>query len=68
MDELAQQLRAELKAQGITQSELAEKLGTTQPVVSRTLRGSVLNDRSHWPAIIELLGLEVVIQPKQKAN
>lgn len=65
MEDLAAQLRQAMKDQGLTQVKLAELLKTTQPVISRTLTASVLNDRSHWPAIIEALGLEVVIRPKQ---
>ncbi|SMB91181.1 helix-turn-helix domain-containing protein [Deinococcus hopiensis] len=64
MEDLAEQLRQALKAKGITQVQLAEHLQTTQPVISRTLKASVVNDRSHWPAILELLGLELVLQPK----
>ena len=66
MNDLAAQLRQTLKDQGITQNKLAEMLHTTQPVISRTLTASVLNDRSHWPAILDVLGLEVVIRPKQE--
>ena len=68
MDELAKRLREELKARGITQNNLAEKLGTTQPVISRTLRASVTNERSHWPAIIDLLDMEITVQPKGKGH
>lgn len=66
MSHLAAQLRQALKERGITQNQLAEMLDTTQPVISRTLTASVLNDRSHWPAIIDALGLEVVLQPKEQ--
>ncbi|WP_407543021.1 hypothetical protein Q0M94_25465 (plasmid) [Deinococcus radiomollis] len=65
MENLAEQVRKALKDQGVTQIKLAELLDTTQPVVSRTLKASVLNDRSHWPAILDILGLEVFIRPKQ---
>lgn len=63
MEDLAEHLRQALKGRGITQKQLAEQLHTTQPVISRTLKASVVNDRSHWPAILDLLGLEVVLQP-----
>lgn len=66
MDNLAAQLREELKARGITQAQLAERLNTTQPVISRTLKAGVLNDRSHWPAILDMLDFEVVLQPRPK--
>ncbi|OLV16363.1 hypothetical protein BOO71_0012220 [Deinococcus marmoris] len=56
-----------MKDQGITQAQLAQQLDTTQPVISRTLQASVLNERSHWPAIIDTLGLEIVIQPKSSS-
>ena len=65
MEDVVAQVRQALKDQGLTQAKLAEMLNTTQPAISRTLTASVLNDRSHWPAILDLLGLEVVIRPKQ---
>ena len=68
MDELAAQLRQMLKERGVTQAQLAEALRTTQPVISRTLRASVTNDRSHWPAILDYFGLEIVIQPKKEGQ
>jgi transcriptional regulator with XRE-family HTH domain len=68
MEDLALQLRQALKDKGFTQAQLAEMLETTQPVISRTLTASVLNDRSHWPAILDILGLEVVLQPKTQEN
>ena len=67
MEDLAAQLRQALKDRGITQAQLAQQLNTTQPVVSRALHASVLNERSHWPAILETLGLEIVIQPKSNS-
>lgn len=64
MEDLAAQLRQALKDRGITQAQLAQQLDTTQPVISRALQASVLNERSHWPAILDTLGLEIVIRPK----
>jgi predicted transcriptional regulator len=65
MDDLASQLRQALRDKGLTQVKLAEMLGTTQPVISRTLTASVVNDRSHWPAILDILDLEIVLKSKK---
>ncbi|GAA3995062.1 hypothetical protein GCM10022631_01430 [Deinococcus rubellus] len=45
--------------------ELAAQLGIPQQSLSRTLQTSPINQRSHWPAILEALDLEIVIQPKR---
>ena len=57
-----------LKAQNLTRSDLARQLGISRQVVTRTLNSTaIINERAeHWPAILDALGLEIVIQPKQR--
>jgi len=58
-------ITATLKAKGLNQSQLALQLGRERASISRTLGHSPIDLRSDWPAILEALGLEVVIRPKQ---
>ncbi|TSA81438.1 hypothetical protein FNU79_15010 [Deinococcus detaillensis] len=62
-------VRVQLARLGINQAELERRLGVKPSVVSRALNGSPLDQRSTtWPAMLEELGLEVVIRPKDKAS
>ncbi|WP_407540213.1 helix-turn-helix domain-containing protein [Deinococcus radiomollis] len=55
-----------LSSKGKSRAELARELGISRQKVQRTLDASPLNSRAeHWPAILDALGLEVVIRPKQ---
>ena len=58
-------IQARLKALNMTQIQLAGQLKTTPAILSRALSGSMIRTDSYWPAILDALGLEVVIQPKQ---
>lgn len=55
-----------LKEKGVTQAEFAHEIGTSQPVLSRTLKSPFINTQSHWPAILDALDLELVIQPRKR--
>jgi transcriptional regulator with XRE-family HTH domain len=57
-------IRTALAARNMTQGDLANRLGIPAQSLSRTLGVSVVNTQSHWPAILDALGLEVVIRPK----
>jgi len=59
-----------LKAQGKTRADLARDLGISRQQVTRTLNSTALiNPRSeHWSAILDALGLEVVVQPKRQGG
>jgi transcriptional regulator with XRE-family HTH domain len=48
------------------QAELAGKLGVTRQYVSHVASGRSPISRDHYQAILDALGLEVVIRPKQK--
>ncbi|AFD27458.1 helix-turn-helix domain-containing protein [Deinococcus gobiensis] len=60
-------VKIELAKREMTQTELAEQIGIPQQSLSRTLRTPALNQRSHWPKILDALGLELVVQPKKQS-
>ena len=55
-------VQARLKALGMTQAQLAEQLGTTPAILSRTLGSPMVRQDSHWPAILRALSLDVTLQ------
>jgi transcriptional regulator with XRE-family HTH domain len=50
---------------GLTQKELAEKTGLSQPAISRLLVGSRKGDPETWQRIFDALSLELTITPKE---
>lgn len=56
---IAKEVRAELARQGITQDELARRLGTTQPWVSKRLTGKTAFDTTELDRIADALGVAV---------
>lgn len=59
-------IQARLKALNMTQIQLATQLRVTTAVLSRALYDPIIPMGSHWPAILDALGLEVVIRPKSQ--
>ena len=58
-------IQAALAERKMSQARLAEQIGITPQALGRTLKlGRVVSDASNWPAILDALGLEVVIRPK----
>lgn len=57
-------VKVALAEREMTLTELARRLDVPQQSLSRTLQQSPLNGKSHWPKILEALGLEIVIRPK----
>jgi transcriptional regulator with XRE-family HTH domain len=57
------------KAAGLTQQELAQKMGTTQPVVARLEAGNTRPSLRTLERLAEATGLRLVIafQPRKKA-
>ena len=65
-DKATTAVRVQLARKGMNQAQLERRLGVGRGTVSRALAGSPLDERSKtWPAILEELGLEIVIRPKQ---
>jgi len=50
---------------GLSEHNLAKQTGLPLNVVRRTLNEPPLLDGAHWKAILQLLGLEVVVHPKK---
>lgn len=57
-------VRQRMKAQGLTQEVLAEKLGTLQPSIARLLSGKSGAIPKLWQEVLDELGLELVAVPK----
>jgi transcriptional regulator with XRE-family HTH domain len=53
-----------MKAQGLTQEGLAEKLGTLQPSIARLLSGKSGAIPKLWQEVLDQLDLELVAVPK----
>lgn len=56
-DTLAANIRAEMARKGITQDQLGEVLGISQPQVSRRLRGDITFNVIEISRIAELVGV-----------
>ena len=64
--EAAKAVKVALARRAMNQAVLERQLGVSRGTVSRALAGSPLDERSKtWPAILEILGLEIVIRAKQ---
>ena len=61
-------VQARLKALGMTQIQLADQLKTTPASVGQTLSSPLLRPDSLWPALLEALGLELVVRPKARTT
>jgi len=66
--ELGGRVRAERKRLGLTQAELAERMGTTQPTVARLEAGGVSPSLDTLHRAAEALGLELVVDFRQPAS
>ncbi len=53
-----------VERQGLTQKQLAERVGMSQPAVGRVLNGARKGDPDSWQRILGALGLELVAVPK----
>jgi transcriptional regulator with XRE-family HTH domain len=59
--ELAEQVRELREAQGLTQSELARRIGSTQPAIARLEAGGVAPSLASLECVAAALGLELVV-------
>jgi transcriptional regulator with XRE-family HTH domain len=53
-----------VERQRLTQKQLAERVGMSQPAVGRVLNGARKGDPDSWQRILDALGLELVAVPK----
>lgn len=66
--ELGARVRAERERLGLTQAELAERMGTTQPTVARLEAGGVTPSLDTLHRAAAALGLELVVDFRQPAS
>ncbi|GGL16021.1 helix-turn-helix domain-containing protein [Deinococcus radiotolerans] len=64
--EVVRQVKAMMKEDGITQDVLAERMQVERIYVNRMLTASTSLMPKRWRQLLDVLGLEVVIQRKQK--
>ena len=60
--ELAERVREMREAQGLSQSELARRIGSTQPAIARLEAGGVAPSIDTLERIAVALGLELVVR------
>lgn len=66
--ELGARVRAERERLGLTQSELAERMETTQPTIARLEAGGVTPSLDTLHRAANALGLELVVDFRQQAS
>lgn len=66
--QLGARIRAERERVGLTQSELAEKMGTTQPTIARLEAGGVTPSLDTLHRAADALGLELVVDFREQAS
>ena len=66
--QLGARVRAERERLGLTQSELAEKMGTSQPTIARLEAGGVSPSLDTLHRAADALGLELVVDFIQPAS
>lgn len=65
--ELGARVRAERERLGLTQAELGEKMGTTQPTIARLEAGGVTPSLDTLHRAADALGLELVVDFRERA-
>ena len=63
-ERIRQTIRERMSEQGLTQEELGERVGMSQPNVARALSGRSGSIPDTWRRILEELGLELIAVPK----
>lgn len=66
--QLGARVRAERERLGLTQTELAEKMGTTQPTIARLEAGGVIPSLDTLHRAADAFGLELVVDFRQQAS
>ncbi len=64
--ELSEQVRAARERAGITQAELAARIGSTQPAIARLEAGGVTPNLATLRRIASALSLELVVQLRSR--
>jgi len=66
--ELGARVRAERERLGLTQTELAERMDTTQPAIARLEAGGVTPSLDTLRRAAEALGLKLVVEFREQAS
>lgn len=64
--DLAEQLRSARERLGLTQAELATRIGSTQPAIARLEAGGVTPNLNTLRRIASALGLDLVVQLRSR--
>lgn len=64
--DLAEQVRAARERLGVTQAELATRIGSTQPAIARLEAGGVMPNLDTLRRIASALGMELVVQLRSR--
>ena len=67
-EKIRSQIASYMKSQSVTQVDVARQLGITPQSVSQVLRGDRSHIRKPLLDILDTLGLELVVQPKDKSE
>lgn len=65
-DEVRAKVRAVMQEQNLSQGQLAKKIGLERPAVTRLLSGRVGRLPDNWQRVLDALGLELTVQPKER--
>lgn len=66
--DLGARVRVERERLGLTQTELAERMATTQPTIARLEAGGVTPSLETLHRAAEALGLELVVEFREQAS
>ncbi len=66
--ELAGRVRAEREGLGLTQAELAERMGTSQPVVAQLEAGGIMPSLDTLYRAADALGVELIVSFQQRSS
>ena len=64
-DKVRQAVRIELARRDSNQAKLADRIGVSRQYVSDVMRGKAGRVPAVWQKILDDLGLEVVVRPKE---
>lgn len=65
-DHIREEVRVTMLRQRVTQTELAERLGLSRQHINHLLTGHRGNLPEAWEKVLDSLGLELTVVPKQQ--
>jgi len=58
-------VKAAIKTKGMTQEDVAGELGVNRVYINRMLSGDTSQMPGRWSQLLDLLGLELTVKPKE---